>query len=171
MHHDVRPLEPADAQRLAVLLSRSQEYLAPWDPARPADWTSVEAQWAEVSSAMARTARNEMLALAITTDGQLVGRITLNSIVLGAFRSCTLGYWVDVEHAGNGAATAAVDLAVRIAFDDLGLHRVEAGTLPHNTRSQRVLTKNGFERYGYAPRYLHIAGDWQDHVLFQRLDE
>jgi ribosomal-protein-alanine N-acetyltransferase len=60
---------------------------------------------------------------------------------------------------------------VRIAFEELGLHRLEAGTLLHNTASQRVLERNGFTRFGLAPKYLSIAGRWQDHVLFQRINE
>ena len=39
-----------------------------------------------------------------------------------------------------------------------------------NVASQAVLARNGFERYGLAPRYLRIAGRWQDHVLFQVLN-
>jgi [ribosomal protein S5]-alanine N-acetyltransferase len=169
VHHDVRVLEPSDAERMGELLTRSRDWLAPWDPIRPDSFATAAGQLAEITAARERQARREMLPLAITTDGRVVGRINLNGIVLGAFRSCTLGYWVDVRHAGNGAATVAVGRAVEIAFGELGLHRVEAGTLPHNGRSQRVLAKNGFERYGYAPRYLRIAGEWQDHVLFQRL--
>ena len=34
-----------------------------------------------------------------------------------------------------------------------------------------VAARTGFQRFGYAPRYLRIAGEWQDHVLFQLLDE
>nr|WP_315850337.1 GNAT family protein [Arthrobacter woluwensis] len=56
-------------------------------------------------------------------------------------------------------------------FSTLGLHRLEAGTLLHNTASQRVLLKNGFTVFGTAPRYLRIQGRWQDHRLFQRLNE
>jgi ribosomal-protein-alanine N-acetyltransferase len=37
-------------------------------------------------------------------------------------------------------------------------------------RSQRVLEHNGFLRFGLAPQYLRIAGRWQDHVLFQKLN-
>ena len=59
---------------------------------------------------------------------------------------------------------------LRTAFGELGLHRVEAGTLVHNRASQRVLERNGFVRYGLAPQYLRIAGRWQDHVLFQVLN-
>ncbi len=49
----------------------------------------------------------------------------------------------------------------------IGLHRVEAAALLHNTASQRVLERNGFARIGMAPAYLSIAGRWQDHLLFQ----
>ena len=52
---------------------------------------------------------------------------------------------------------------------ELGLHRVEAGTLLHNVASQQVLRHNGFLPFGVARDYLHIGGRWQDHVLFQLL--
>ncbi|WP_413601197.1 GNAT family N-acetyltransferase [Curtobacterium sp. Curtsp57] len=171
MRHDVRPIELADADRLAELLVENRAYLAPWDPVRPDTFFTADGQRAEILACVRRRERGQMLPLVITTDGVVVGRLNINSIVLGAFMSGTLGYWVAEASAGHGAATAAVGLAVRRAFDQLGLHRVEAGTLPHNARSQRVLEKNGFERYGYAPRYLRIAGEWQDHVLFQRLSD
>ncbi len=57
-----------------------------------------------------------------------------------------------------------------IGFGQLGLHRLEAGTLLHNTPSQRVLARNGFRPFAVAESYLKIAGRWQDHVLFQRLN-
>ena len=34
-----------------------------------------------------------------------------------------------------------------------------------------MLEKNAFDRIGLAHRYLRIAGDWRDHVLFQRVAE
>lgn len=169
MQHDVRPLELADADALATLLVRNRDWIAPWDPDRPESYFTVAGQRAEIRSARARQEQGQMLPLVITADGVPIGRINCNSIVLGSFRSCTLGYWVAQDAGGRGAATTAVARATELAFGQLGLHRVEAGTLPHNARSQRVLEKNRFERYGYAPRYLRIAGAWQDHVLFQRL--
>lgn len=72
---------------------------------------------------------------------------------------------------GRGVATAAVGATVELAFHQLQLHRLQAGTLVHNAASQRVLERNGFVRFGLAPGYLHIAGRWQDHVLFQRLND
>ena len=70
---------------------------------------------------------------------------------------------------GRGLATRAVAAIVAEAFGPIGLHRVEAGTQPENLASQRVLEKNGFVRIGLAPSYLRIAGEWRDHILYQRV--
>lgn len=92
---------------------------------------------------------------------------TLNEIVRGPLQSCSLGYWVSASDNGRGVATAAVRDIIRVAFEELGLHRIQAGTLLHNVRSQRVLEHNGFVRFGVAPEYLNIAGEWQDNALYQ----
>ena len=97
--------------------------------------------------------------------------MALSNVIRWNLRSCSVGYWIAEAHNGCGHATAAVSRACEIAFRELGLHRVEAGTLLTNEASQRVLTKNGFSRIGVAPKYLEIAGIWQDHVLFQRLTD
>ena len=60
---------------------------------------------------------------------------------------------------------------VRRGLEELGLHRIQAGTLLHNVRSQRVLERTGFVRFGMAPAYLNIAGQWQDHALYQIVNE
>jgi ribosomal-protein-alanine N-acetyltransferase len=39
----------------------------------------------------------------------------------------------------------------------------------HNTGSQAVLLRCGFEHFGTARNYLFIAGAWQDHHLYQRI--
>jgi ribosomal-protein-alanine N-acetyltransferase len=87
--------------------------------------------------------------------------------VRGAFQSCHLGYFVGSADNGRGVASAAVRAIIRVAFEELGLHRIEAGTLLHNAASQRVLEHNGFVRFGVAPEYLNIAGEWQDHAMYQ----
>jgi [ribosomal protein S5]-alanine N-acetyltransferase len=94
--------------------------------------------------------------------------ISLTNLVYGPLCSANVGYWVDERQNGKGLATRAVAAIVGVAFAELDLHRVEAGTLVENVASQRVLEKNGFERIGIAHRYLKIAGEWRDHVLYQR---
>jgi ribosomal-protein-alanine N-acetyltransferase len=79
-----------------------------------------------------------------------------------------LGYWVDKDHTGRGVAKAAVEFLEGEALE-LGLHRLEAGTMVENLASQRVLEARGFERYGLAPKLLFLNGAWRDHVLYQKL--
>jgi ribosomal-protein-alanine N-acetyltransferase len=167
-----RPLTLDDAPALAALLNDSREFFAPWDPLRDESFFTAEGQREVLSALLGRKALGLMLPQVIVNEhGAVAGRITLDSITRGAYQSCGMGYWVAPADNGRGLATAAVAEVVRIAFDELGLHRVEAGTLLHNARSQRVLEKNGFTRYGVAPAMLNIAGQWQDHVMFQRLNE
>ncbi len=160
-----------DASALAELLVANRDFLAPWEPVRPDDYFTVDGQRAVVTAALDRHARGMTLPHAILDEaGQVVGRITLSEITLGPLQSGSLGYWVDSAANGRGLATAAVREMVRLAFDELGLHRVEASTLLHNNGSRRVLERNGFVRYGVAPQYLNIAGSWQDHALYQVLN-
>jgi len=166
----IRLLTPDDAPALSQLRLRSRAFLAPWEPIRQLDHDTSAGQRADLEAALAQHARGQGVPLAILDDdGAVAGRISLNTIVRGAFESCAIGYWLAADRTGRGLATEAVRAAVALAFGELGLHRVEAGTLVRNAASQAVLARCGFTRYGLAPRYLRIAGEWQDHVLFQRL--
>lgn len=165
-----RLLEPGDAPALADLVLANREFLAPWDPVRPESYFSVAGQAQVVREALLRRSAGGLYPAVVLDDhGAVVGRVNLNNIVRGPFRSASLGYWVAQSAGGRGLATAAVAEVVAIAFGELGLHRVEAATLVANHRSQSVLRRNGFEQYGHAPGYLSIAGRWADHLLFQKL--
>lgn len=157
-----------DAPALAGLVTRNRDFLAPWEPARDEAYFTVEVQRELIRGALDRKLQGITLPhVIVDEDGAVQGRITLNNIVRGVFQSCSLGYWLSESVNGRGLATRAVAEMVRIAFGALRLHRVEAGTLARNVRSQRVLERNGFERFGLAPDYLFIEGRWQDHILFQ----
>ena len=162
-----RLLSINDAEELAAIVVENHEFLAPWEPLHDDAHFTVEGQRAGLRQALDAHARETMVPLGIVTDdGRLAGRISINSIIRGAFQSAAIGYWVSQSHNGRGLATAAVADAVEIAFQRLRLHRLQAETLLHNVGSQRVLTRNGFEPFAIAPDYLKIAGRWQDQILF-----
>jgi [ribosomal protein S5]-alanine N-acetyltransferase len=162
-----------DGPALTELVRVNRDFMAPWDPVRSEEHYTLDGQRRLIEAGLKRHQEGMALPHVILDpdDDRIVGRITLNSIVRGPFLSCSVGYWVNAKDNGRGLASAALSDIKRVAFEDLGLHRIEAGTLTHNTRSQRVLERNGFARFGLAPRYLKIAGEWQDHVLFQVLSD
>ncbi|PPF33648.1 GNAT family N-acetyltransferase [Rathayibacter sp. AY1A3] len=160
-----------DGPALAAAYRRNRRHLAPWEPTRSTRFFEAGGQTDAVADALAAHRAGSVLPLVLDSGGVIVGRLTLANIVRGAFDSGELGYWLDSGLEGRGVMTRAVGAVLRTAREDLGLHRVQAGTLLHNVGSQTVLQRNGFERIGVARRYLRIAGEWQDHVLFQALLE
>ena len=166
-----RAIRVDDAPALSALVTANRAFLAPWDPVRDDEFFTVEGQAAMVTDLLESSAAGTTSAhVILDASGAVRGQVTLYNIARRSLQSCGLGYWLDEAANGHGLATRAVAAMVDLAFGDLGLHRVEAGTLLHNVRSQAVLRRNGFVPYGVAPEYLRIAGRWQDHVLYQRIN-
>jgi [ribosomal protein S5]-alanine N-acetyltransferase len=167
----VRILTEDDVPALTALLVANRDHLAPWEPQRPEEYFTEEFQREDVARLLDVHRQGGVLPGVVLVDGEPVGRVNVNNVVRGVFLSGDLGYWVSRHVTGRGVATAAVAAMARLAFGEAGLHRLQAGTLLHNAASQHVLRKNGFTAIGVAPRYLRIAGRWQDHLLFQLLAE
>jgi [ribosomal protein S5]-alanine N-acetyltransferase len=166
--YTVRPVRLEDAQAMAAAYSRNREHLAPWDPVRAPDFYTLEGQREALEGQLRQVERGLLAAHVLETGGEIVGRVNLNNIVRAVLCSAAVGYWVDHAHLRRGLAAALVEHACREARA-LGLHRVEAGTMLGNVASQKVLLRAGFEQYGVAPKFLYIAGAWQDHKLYQRI--
>ena len=162
-------LSSDDADRLAAAYRRNRDHLAPWEPVRPDAFFTAKGQQAVIDSKLALHQAGSEVPMILSEAGRIIGTVTLTGIVRGPFLSANLGYWIDTACTGRGVGTAAVAAVVDTARETLGLHRIQAATLLHNAASQRILAKCGFERIGLAPQYLKIAGQWQDHLLFQRI--
>jgi ribosomal-protein-alanine N-acetyltransferase len=165
----LRLLTRADAEALHSAYVANREYLAPWEPRRPDSFFTVDGQAERISEQLRQFTERRAVPWVFESDGAVIGTVTLSGMAFGPFCSAYLGYWVAAERQGRGLAGAGVASVCRAARDIIGLHRIEATTLPDNTPSQRVLEKNDFKPIGMAPRYLHINGEWRDHRLFQRI--
>jgi ribosomal-protein-alanine N-acetyltransferase len=164
----IRPALRGDADGVAALLMSQRDHLAPWDPRREPAFFTRAGQRARLTAVERDRAAGTAYRFLIVEDGDLAGEVAISNVVRRSFQSANLGYWVARERCGRGVASAAVAAICAFAFEELELHRLEAGTLLHNVASQIVLDRNGFVPFGVAPEYLRIAGSWCDHVLFQR---
>jgi [ribosomal protein S5]-alanine N-acetyltransferase len=111
----------------------------------------------------ARGSRGVRFLVCRREDGAIVGVVNLNEIVRGALQSAFVGYYAFAGATGQGLMTEGVRLALRVAFEVLRLHRVEANVQPGNRRSLALALRCGFRREGFSPRYLKIGGRWCDH--------
>ncbi|MCC6948041.1 MAG: GNAT family N-acetyltransferase [Bradyrhizobiaceae bacterium] len=155
----------------ALLREESRAFLAPWEPVWPED----DLTRAAFRRRLQRYANDQQTDLGYaflifrTGDNAVLGGATLNNVRRGVAQAASLGYWMGAQHAGKGYMSAALRALVPFAHGALRLRRVEAACLPHNAASVRLLEKLNFTREGLAREYLCIAGRWQDHVLFARL--
>jgi RimJ/RimL family protein N-acetyltransferase len=100
-------------------------------------------------------------------DGRKIGFIGL-----GAFRGCwEMGYVLIPSERRKGYCTEAVQLAVDYLFLSKDIVRVQAGTDPENTASQKVLEKTGFKREGLLRKALFMWGKWADMRIYSILRE
>ncbi|MCW2809962.1 MAG: putative acetyltransferase [Friedmanniella sp.] len=149
-------------------------WLRPWEATLPPGAPTGPATYAGLLRSLTRQAREgRMLPWLIfwdpdpgRTPSRLVGQLTVSGIVDGSASWGQVGYWVDERYAGRGIIPTAVCLAVDYCFEVMRLHRLEVAIRPENVKSLRVVEKLGFRPEGIRPRYLHIDGDWRDHLVF-----
>ncbi len=151
-----------DRDELLALRRASRAFLRPWEP-RFAGIDPCGDEWFDGYLKGARSKSNARFLVCRREDGAIVGGANLSQIFHGPLCSAYLGYWTGAPYVRLGYATAGVQLVLRRAFRELGLHRVEANIIPTNTHSIAVVQRLGFRKEGLARRYLKIAGRWRDH--------
>jgi ribosomal-protein-alanine N-acetyltransferase len=164
----LRPLAVGNAPELLELLRANRAFLKPWSPRMEESYYTLEAIEQDIEGKRQQWQDDCGYGFGVfeRAEARLIGRINISQVVRGSFQNCFLGYWLDEAHNGCGLMSEAVAAMVAYAFDQLGLHRIEATTLLHNYGSQRVLEKAGFQRIGLARNYLRIDDRWQDHHIF-----
>jgi [ribosomal protein S5]-alanine N-acetyltransferase len=164
----LRAPEARDYLEWAELRDASRAFLTPWEPTWAQDETARGSYRYKLRryTEDARDDKAYTFFVLLEEDDTLVGGVTLSNVRRGVAQMASMGYWAGEAFAGKGYITAAVRAVVAYAFDDLGLHRIEAACQPDNIASRRVLAKAGFTEEGAARAYLKINGAWRDHVLF-----
>ncbi|HKA68598.1 MAG TPA: GNAT family protein [Actinomycetes bacterium] len=162
----LRPIQVRDAEAWYELRARNHAWLSSWEATTPGG-SSQQLTFKQMVRRLRREARaGRVLPFAVLYEGKLVGQLTVANIIWGSVCSASMGYWVDQRHAGRGIIPTAVALATDHCFKVVGLHRMEVAIRPENHASLRVVEKLGFRSEGLRPKYLHIDGEWRDHLLF-----
>lgn len=164
-HITVVDFSDCNSQSVAEYFSRNHKHLEASMPERSAEFYT-RAFWTERLSRyqLSRSADKELRFTLI--DGEkVIGVINYDQIVKGPFQACYLGYSIDSEYQGKGLMREALSQTISYVVRELHLNRVMANYEPSNQRSAKLLKSLGFEREGYARKYLKLNGVWRDHVL------
>lgn len=151
-----------------ALREASRDHLRPWEPLWSHEANTRE-DWRMRLRAWRRNLRQErgfVFLVFSRQGGALLGGVSLSNVRRGPVETGTLGYWLGASVTGHGYMTEAVGALCLWSKTWLKLARIEAATLPENLASQNVLKRCGFQKEGLAEKYLQIAGERRDHVLY-----
>ncbi len=109
------------------------------------------------------------LAVVLRETGEVVGDVILRW-VSEEHAQGEVGYIVHPDHHGRGYATEAVREILRVAFEELHLHRVIGHLEARNTASARVLEKLGMRREAHFVEDEFVKGEWQSALVYAILD-
>jgi [ribosomal protein S5]-alanine N-acetyltransferase len=168
----VRGIRLRDARSLEQELLVNRPWLERWEATLPGSRPSGRFDTkSSIRSLLEADRDGTGMAFAIEVDGEFAGQLNVANISGGALASSTLGYWIARRFAGRGVTTIAVALVADHLLFTMGLHRVEVCIRPENVASLRVVEKLGFRYEGCRRRYIHIDGDWRDHLCFALVRE
>jgi len=103
-------------------------------------------------------------------SGEFIGLAGM-SLSNDRFRLGEIFYKLLPDFWGRGYATEVAKKLITLGFDDLNLHKIEAGTDIGNHASVRVLEKVGMIREGLRRKILPIRGEWKDGYLFAIVED
>jgi ribosomal-protein-alanine N-acetyltransferase len=160
----IRRVAAADEREFIRLARLSIEFHRPWihAPTTAAEFKKylVKSDQEDAEGFLVRVRETEAIA----------GFINLNEIVLGPYRRGLLGYGAFMPGAGQGFMAEGLEEVTRVAFDELGLHRLEADIQPGNRASLKLVEKAGFRREGLSPGFIFIDGQWKDHERWAKIN-
>lgn len=166
----LRPLTVSDFGAFQTVRRRNVDWLTRWEPRRmPGQPDAAESFDAFAARCSARQRERQLgtgYGFGIFVEGRFSGEINLSAVQRGPMQAGNVGYWVDVEQAGNSYCPEAVVVLARFAFEDLVLHRLLISIVPRNQPSRRVMEKLQFRCEGVAVGLLQINGEWEDHMQF-----
>lgn len=103
-------------------------------------------------------------------SNQFIGLIGLN-LKESKFQNAEVWFKIHSDNWGNGFATEALNKILDFGFNELKLHRIEAGCAVENIASGKVLEKLGMKKEGMKRKVLPIRAEWVDAYSYAILDE
>lgn len=153
----IHPPEAQDEEAFLAAMRDSSGLHYPWVSA-PND----HAGWVRYMTRLERHNEAGFLVKRIQ-DGVICGVVNLNVITYEALCSAYISYYGVIGQVEKGYMKEGLSQVIRYAFDELGLHRLEANIQPENRASIALVQSVGFRYEGLSHRFMKINKQWCDH--------
>jgi len=169
-------LEPRDALDLFKLVDSNRAHLREWLPFID-HYQSVKAATQFITRNGEESSGEKGLVMGIWVREMLVGVVTYDYIDWSN-RAALIGFWLGKSFQGKGIMTRTCSALVDLAFNELGLNRVEISCAVENRRCRLVPERLGFGKEGVSRQrewlydrfvdtvsYGMLASDWKNRTL------
>lgn len=168
----IRPIAWQDLGTVVDYQIRNQDHLAAfspqWTQAVPAD---LRSHFCDLLLAAQMGQLFEFGIFLPDRPDRLIGLLQVRNLQHLPYSSCELGFSLDQALVGQGLVFEALTLLLDFLFGTLGLHRIAAHCLESNQRSRSLLERLGFTAGGRDSKAVLIDGQWQDLLVWHRLND
>ncbi|WP_162910839.1 GNAT family N-acetyltransferase [Hymenobacter oligotrophus] len=162
----LRRLVPTDAP--ALLQLRSDERVMRYFDREPMTTEQQALELIGSTDELIAANKGVMWGICMPNGAEIVGTIGPWNISAEHHRA-ELGYLLHPDLWGQGLMGEALTEVCRYAFENLGLHSLEANVNPDNAASRRLLEKHGFVQEAYFRENFYYNGQFLDSVIYARL--
>ena len=166
----LRPFQEDDLEALYAMQSRADvtRYLY-WGPRSPDEAQNMLERLMRMTAIDDDSSALRLAALLPDSDpGMLIGDFSLQR-VSREHNQGEIGFIVHPDHHGQGYATEAATLLLRLGFEELGLHRIVGRCDARNAASARLMERLGMRREAHLRENEFVKGEWCDELIYAML--
>lgn len=116
-----------------------------------------------------KTETNYTFVIENKLNNNFIGLFGLN-LGRAIYKKGEVWYKILPEYWDEGFATESLQRILNFAFNDLKLHRIEAGCAVENNASYKVMEKVGMQKEGVCRKVLPLENGWSDTFEYAILD-
>jgi RimJ/RimL family protein N-acetyltransferase len=136
----------------------------------PFDFLNLTEEWLEkrIEERKQFAVKDEMYKFGVfrSEDSANIGFGVITTHMRDDFQYARVGYSILNQYWGNGYGEELLKALIRIGFDDLDFHRLEAHINIDNPVSKRVALKAGMEFECVRKGFIFEDGEWTDNEIY-----
>jgi RimJ/RimL family protein N-acetyltransferase len=170
-HLVIRCYNPIDAPLLAQSITESLDHLLPWMP-----WAAVEPEHLNAKVERMRLMRSNfdmgnefVFGIFNLEQNRLLGGTGLHPRV--GSDALEIGYWIHKDFTNHGYATETAAALTKVAFEILGVGRLEIHCSVENSRSAAIPVKLGYTHEATLRKRSFAHGRLTDQMIWSLFAE
>ncbi|MFL6373744.1 MAG: GNAT family N-acetyltransferase [Pyrinomonadaceae bacterium] len=165
----MRPIKETDTTAILELVRTNYDHLRTFMEWAKPDYGRRDAEeW--IARSIVGDRDGSQLNFGIFRATTLIGTIGFAAFDHGA-KVTEIGYWIDASEQGKGIVSRATEKLLELAFERLGMNRVQIRCASGNLRSAAIPEKLGFKKEGVQRQHVMRDGKIYDFLIFGLLRE